>query len=220
MAFLFMLLKSKYTWYVVLAILIGIGLRHEYNSILDTGIAQGIASEHKKLQPQIDEAKAAQLAAEKRLKLYKDSYTQWVADAAVAKVLQNQQQKQIVDDLSHKLKVAEQKYRASLQNQKEVERYVTAKADAKCVVPVGFVRMFNESAMSAGGVAELSASGSTDVDAASGVDLSAVAQAAAANNAQAMYWRSQVIAWQSWYKQSYSVWQNAVNKVQNNVPSQ
>lgn len=70
---------------------------------------------------------------------------------------------------------------------KEVPVYVTKEADARCVVPTGFVGLWNRSVGDpAGGDSAAATEASIVLDAPSGVALSAVAEAAVANHGA--YW--------------------------------
>lgn len=79
---------------------------------------------------------------------------------------------------------------------KEVPVHVTEKADAACVVPLGFVRVFNDAAH--GPVPPASAG--TD-DAASGVKISEVAQASVENSGEYDKLAEQLTALQDWVRQ-------------------
>lgn len=86
---------------------------------------------------------------------------------------------------------------------KEVPTYVTPAADARCVVPVGFVR-FHDAA--AAGSPVLPATPGGPLDAPSGVDLSAVAATLAENYGIAYDWRAEALTWRQWYKDQKAEW--------------
>jgi hypothetical protein len=82
----------------------------------------------------------------------------------------------------------------------EVETHVTAKSDSVCPVPVGFVRLFNDSTH---GPVPGAASGADD--AASGVELSDVAKTTVQNNGQYDSVAAQLSALQDWVRQQQAV---------------
>lgn len=82
---------------------------------------------------------------------------------------------------------------------KEVPVYVTAKADAACVVPVGFVRLHDGAAANVPPVAG-NASGSNDDP--SGIPLSAVAETVADNYEAGHLNAEQLAAVQQWWRES------------------
>jgi hypothetical protein len=85
---------------------------------------------------------------------------------------------------------------------KEVPNYVTVKADAGCVVPLGFMQL-HDAAAAGVDVSGLPGGTSGAVNAASGVKLSSVAATVVGNYGTCNATRQQVIGWQSWYaKQS------------------
>ena len=79
--------------------------------------------------------------------------------------------------------------------QKEVTRYVTAAADARCIVPVGFVRHFD----AAWGLSALPAAASGLIDDPSGIPLSVVESVNTGNASSAREWRSEALGWRKWY---------------------
>lgn len=83
---------------------------------------------------------------------------------------------------------------------KEVPVYVTPDADARCVVPAGFVQ--HHDAAAAG---QLPEPPGRSVDADSGLELSAVSETVAFNYGLANAWRAEVIAWRTWYEQQSKV---------------
>lgn len=81
---------------------------------------------------------------------------------------------------------------------KEVPRYVTVEADAKCVVPVGFVRLHDAAA--AGRLPGVAGSPG-ELDRPSGVALSDVSRVVVDNYHTANDWRTVAEGWQAWYQQ-------------------
>lgn len=85
---------------------------------------------------------------------------------------------------------------------KEIPVYVSPAADARCVIPVGFVR-FHDAAASE---ATLPAASGGSLDAPSGVDLSAVAETIAGNYGAAFQWRAEALTWRAWYRDQKAAW--------------
>lgn len=86
----------------------------------------------------------------------------------------------------------------------KVPYYVTAKADADCTVPLGFVRLHDAAAA---GSAGLPSAAGGPLDAPSGVPLSAVASTVAANYGTALDWRAEALGWRSWYVAQRAAWE-------------
>jgi hypothetical protein len=210
MSVLWKILTSRITGYAILLAVLAFATYKGYDYVLQKGVEQ----EHKVMQPKVDAAVAAKTKAEAELSTYKASYKQWVAESDAAALELKKQQAQIVLGLTKQLSDAKHKY-AALKDQKEVEAYVSEKSMAACTIPAGFVSLFNDSIENPEAVLVAGSTGSIgfDADAPSGVDLLAVAQATQRNNAQAMYWRAQVIAWQQWYA-TYSA---AIKKLNENL---
>lgn len=79
----------------------------------------------------------------------------------------------------------------------KVPSYVTPTADSKCVVPDGFVRLYNESVSDDPPAPEPPG---FDPDADSGVALSTVSETDLHNIGVCKSLRAEVIAWRSWYE--------------------
>jgi predicted RNase H-related nuclease YkuK (DUF458 family) len=90
---------------------------------------------------------------------------------------------------------------------KEVTKYVTKEADARCTVPVGFVWLYNASL--AGEVAGVPGSPPGDVDSPSGVKISEVAAVAGDNNAECVKRGKLIEAWQTWYVRNKDIYARA-----------
>lgn len=85
---------------------------------------------------------------------------------------------------------------------REVPTYVTPAADARCVVPVGFVRYHDAAASEA----TLPPASGGSLDAPSGVELSAVAATVAGNYGAAFQWRAEAVTWRAWYAEQKAEW--------------
>jgi hypothetical protein len=89
---------------------------------------------------------------------------------------------------------------------KEVPKYVTAKADAQCVLTAGFVSLLNLPLQSPGVSAGVPAGPARDVDAPAGVAASAVAQIVATNYTECTERGTVIDLWQKWYVKSKAEW--------------
>lgn len=83
----------------------------------------------------------------------------------------------------------------------KVPVYVTAQADDRCIVPVGFVQLHDAAAASS-----IPAAPGGPVEADSGVPLSAVAGTVASNYGVAREWEAEVRAWRAWYREQAGAW--------------
>jgi hypothetical protein len=86
---------------------------------------------------------------------------------------------------------------------RKVPVYVTSKADAACVVPAGFISLWNHGAS---GQAGLPPTSGGPVEAPSGLRLSDVLAATLANDGIAYDWKAEALAWRGWYPQAKAKW--------------
>jgi hypothetical protein len=187
----------KLWWMVPIAIALWYG----YNWSYERGAASrnpeivALKAEKKAMQDQVDDLNA-------RIKRQQDAFT--LATNGLKAELAT-----VRTDLTKKLDDAER--RAKIVRVKEVPVYVTAKADAACTVPVGFVRLHNESAdhYPAQPTAPLPGSGPPDVDAPSGVALSTIASTVRDNYAECNARWEVIEAWQSWYGKAKGAYDRA-----------
>lgn len=82
--------------------------------------------------------------------------------------------------------------------------YVTVQADARCIVPRGFVRLHDLAAQ--GLDPGLPGGPAADADADSGLALSAVADTVAGNYGTAHLLEERVKAWEAWYDGQKAAW--------------
>lgn len=92
----------------------------------------------------------------------------------------------------------------TIETVREVPRYVTREADARCTVPVGAVRLHDAAAKGVPPDAVSFAAGKPN-DAASGVDLSRLMSVAAANYGSCLQVRQNYIDLQSWVRGQQAV---------------
>jgi len=119
---------------------------------------------------------------------------------AAAKAL-DAQSAAISQDQAHQFGDATEKVRTITKTLlKQVKVYVPASADARCVVPVGFVQLYNAAA------AGVPAPAGGPDQAPSGDDLSAVAASVVSNFGAAHDWRAEALTWRSWYAAQAAAW--------------
>lgn len=122
--------------------------------------------------------------------------------AATAKT----EQKQVVEDLEKKLKLALDKSARIKTITKEVFKYVTKKADDQCVLTTGFEWMHNTALNPT-----LAGSPPGNVDEATTLKVSEVAATIAENNAEAVARGELIEAWQEWYIRNKAIHEKAVD---------
>lgn len=159
---------------------------------------------------------AAIKAAQDELKTFKDAYLSW-----------DRQSKQAQEDLQKKnaalseqlsAEEAKSKALAALKEKvliREIPKYIPASADVG--LPVGFVRLYNDSLSTAasGKDGQLSVGAIPDAGAPSGLTLASAAPVVVANNAEAVHRGDLIDLWQTWYREnkaSFDAWNDAVKK--------
>lgn len=211
------LLFNRFTLLVVVVVAVLLGLNWLYHHVEN----QGAQRERDRLGPVI-------------AKLEVDLRHERKVNEAALKTNQNQREahklalEALEEDQALVLKAVGDQLTLTQQHVKELEKhharqviqasYVTARADAACVVPRGFVRLHNEAAGQPGDssrpaqAAALPPGGPTDADAASGVALSEVGGTVAGNYAQYQEVAGRLVAWQTWYKGALAAWVKAVEQ--------
>lgn len=184
------LLLNRWTLYAVLAIALGFTWNHYKQTLIDRGRAEASAEWSVKWNQREAAWKAASAREEAR---YAAGRAQVEEDA-----------RRRLATLQAQLEAAREIARKARQDlDLSRSRYVTAQADAGCVVPVGFVLYHNRAAAIAAGQPPPAASPDPTpsvADAPSGTPLSTVAQAAADNLAALGECREQVTGWQEHWK--------------------
>lgn len=184
------LLLNRWTLYAVLAAGLWFAWNHYKGTLIDQGRAEATAEWSIRYQAREAAWKAAAADHEARYALERAKVE---ADARKA-----------LAALQAQLDAAREVARRARQDMELARsRYVSAKADAGCVVPVGFVLYHNRAAAIADGQAGASAApdpSASVADAPSGVALSAVADVTAANLAALGECREQVAGWQAHWK--------------------
>lgn len=181
------LLLNRWTLYAVLAIGAWFAWSHYKGTLIEQGRAEASAEWSEKYQAREAAWKAAAAREEARY--------------AAGRAAVEEDARRRLATLQAQLDAAREIARKARQDLDLARsRYVTAQADAGCVVPVGFVLYHNRAAAIAAGQPD--ASGAPEptaavADAPSGTPLSAVAQVAADNLAALGECREQVKGWQA-----------------------
>lgn len=132
-----------------------------------------------------------------------------LAEAAVKTIEVTHEQSAVTNDVEQK--AAEQQIKIVTRYKtitKEVPVNVTAKADAQCVIPRGFVRVHDIAATgmpSVPGAAGEPNGGTSDADSPSGVSLSTVATTVAGNYGTYQQVVAQLLDLQAWVRRQHAV---------------
>jgi hypothetical protein len=180
--------------------------------------ATGKVHKEEELRPEINRLKTALSISEGNLSAARQTATnQHIAYTAAFKLMEDDY-KTMLSGLTLKLDRAEARNRKQLKDFNDrTPLFVTAKADAACTVPAGFVRLHDLSAQgldpdpaSAAEASSVPGSGLKNVDAASGVALSAVTTTIVANYSECTARGEVIDAWQSWYSGALETWKKGV----------
>jgi len=198
---------------LIVLVALGYGQYRFYDWSNQRGYTSGVASQAdtiKSLKDQLNTALTGEAEAKASLTQWQDKYntyvktsTQQVADLKKAYAASQASSTATINQLQAAL----------AQKQKELtdalSSYVSATADASCIVPMGFVQLYNLSlegippvagATSAAGFA-LAGAPRTTQDLPSGLSLSDVTRVIVLNNNAAVANRELVLAWQAWWQQ-------------------
>jgi len=168
-----------------------------------------VSNEYKgKLEAQ---AKAHKKAIEDQEDAFNRKITTMANAQATAAKIQKENETKLLGEMQSRLDLSKAES-ARLRNElKEVKKYVTAKADAGCIITAGFVRMHNKPL--AGADAGVPENQSGDVDAPSGVALSTVASTVADNYVECEERGRILKLWQDWYPRAKQVYDAALDIV-------
>lgn len=150
-------------------------------------------------------------------KVYEKQRAAELARAVIETAKQKAAQELIVADLKAKLDAAEKKPAVIKTITVRVKDYVSEKADAACVIPVGFVRVTNAAITSTATASTVALGGRPDDDAPAGLALSEVAATVADNYAECEVRKEVVDIWQDWYKRNKALWEQTVKAQQQPV---
>jgi hypothetical protein len=207
-------------WVIILLLVAGIGW-HYYAKITTAAKAEGAQAQLKIDQPKIDAATTRATKAEAALAAYEDQVQKWRQDTASAEAQQKADNAKTLNDINQKLAAAQKRASALQTSLAQVKTHVTAKDDARCIVNVGFVRVFNGSLEAsspfyagssvAGGIAG-------DDEGPSGITLSDVASIVQFNNAEAVQRGVIIKQWQAWYTQNKASFEKAQQAAAEGIP--
>lgn len=167
-----------------------------YNWIYDRG-ASSRDAEVTKLTGERDTAVA-------NYDTYKGEYDTWIRTTKKAQEQYLKEQFADLEARQKRLTEAEAAARNKPTQIKEVIKYVPAEVDANYKLPVGFVRLYNDSIQGAAtgtnAITGLPQGQFFDVGEASGIALSQFGQIAASNNAECVLRGKVIEEWQGWYQ--------------------
>lgn len=184
----------KSTLYLIILIIAGILTYKFYRFSYDRGVASN--------QEQVTAAQKATDEAKADLAVYKTTYQQWMDSQTKAQATLDAQQKTILETLNTQVSALNTKLAQTQEALKHVtQTYVTPKGDASCVLPSGFVLLYNQTIRADAGTGAplLTVPSGFDVDAPSGLPCSTAASLISANNLDAVKYRQALMTWQSWY---------------------
>ncbi len=141
----------------------------------------------------------------------------WIAAASKANSEALAKQQSIKQELQTKIDSANKQAAVLKRQLSEVKKYVTPKADSQCVIPNGFVQLYNQSVSpstdsnvpgSTPGDAPTTsaAADATAQDANSGLALSAVSTILIANSAECVARGVEIERWQEYYTKNKTAW--------------
>lgn len=173
----------------------------------------------------INKLKDQLATANKNLKDLQTEVTTWKNTAEQEQTDLANLQKEINDKITAGVDKANQNaayWEKLAKNKQEVIKYVTVNDDAHCVIPNGFVQLFNQSAQGTSpdsSTDAISNSTGSTLEAPSGISLSDVTRAVIINNTRAVQLQQQVLAWQTWYNTTKAAWENTQKNMQNAIPT-
>ena len=165
-----------------------------YNWVYDRGAASR--------DPEVAEAQRLQKEAEDNYKRYKGEYDNWMANTKKANEQYIKEQLADLDARQKRLTEAETAARNKPATIQEVIKYVPAEVDAAYRLPVGLIRLYNDTLQGTTGTySGTGLPGGFQVDAgeASGTTMSQFGQVAAFNNTECVLRGKVVEEWQDWY---------------------
>lgn len=193
------LLNPKYWLYLILAGLCVWGGKQGYDWIHDRGMSQQAALDTKQISTLTKERNDAVT----QYTSYKGEYDTWVRDTKTAKQEFDSEQADRLKSTEVKLTEALAQAKSKQIVIKEVIRYVPAEVDATYKLPLGFMRLYNQSlegkARTDAIFGDLSRSYPYDAGVSSTITMSQFATLASQNNAECVVRGEIIQAWQTWY---------------------
>jgi hypothetical protein len=173
-----------------------------YNWIYNRGAAHQLTAID---QPKIDTAVKAQAKAEADKAAYVQTYNDWITTTNASNAALIAQQKATIDKLQTQANQLPALVQANEKLKHEITSYISAQVDAACVLPVGFVRLYNSSVQ-----ADSPAGTGTDVPASlagndaspSGIACSVMASVLLDNTNEAVIRGKLLGMWQTWYAEN------------------
>lgn len=166
-----------------------------YNWVYDRGAASR--------DPEVAEAQRLQKEAEDNYKRYKGEYDNWVANTKNANEQYIKEQLADIAARQGRLDEAEKAARNKPATIQEVIKYVPAEVDAAYRLPVGLIRLYNDTLQgTAGAYSGTGIPGGFQVDAgeASGTTMSQFGQVTAFNNTECVLRGKVIEEWQGFYE--------------------
>ncbi len=215
-------LLNPRTWLylLLLAVVLYSGYK-TYSWIYERG-AQSRQQEINTLTEQRDKAIRERNQARAEKAAYAKAWKEFVRNSEEATRQLKEENAATVNRLTARLKTLEKRSQTTRDLAHEIPQYVTPQADSRCVVPVGFVRLFNESiegqagTRSADGPLPEGAGG--DAAAPSGLALSQVADAIVYNHDEAVRRGVIIQLWQQWYTESRDQFTKAQQLKADSIP--
>lgn len=178
------------------------GYRAWYDHVYQAGVASQVKIING-LKADVTQAKAQTQKAQDTLAGYKSSYDAWKNATQKAQTDLKDKNDAIVADLNKQIDSLNHRLnKAHKDLNDEVARFVSAKADATCILPTGFVLLYNQTIQadaSSGSSPVLTVPSGVDADAPAGLSCTAAARILGANNLDAVKYRNALISWQRWY---------------------
>lgn len=175
-----------------------------YRTIYDQGVASTAAAT-KVLTEKLTNANAAAAQAQLDLKNYQTQFANWQKSEAAKDAEKQKEQDQINADLTKQLAGYADQVAQLSKVKNDLSKYISKANDSGCVVPSGFMFLYNKSLQGSEGQYLLSVPTGAVAYAPSGLSLTDVASVFLDNNLAAQRNRELVLAWQKWYNDNAAV---------------
>lgn len=212
---LLVFLRSKAFLYLMVLLGVGVAIYGAYDWAYDRGV-KSQEPEIQRLVSQRDaalnEAHVAYNNAKAQKVAYDAALTIMRADALITE--------KALKDLLDKSQAREKKLKENIHA--AIPKYVSAKADAGCTVPAGFVRLHNLSAKGldpsdAAEASRVPSGGSETADSPTTLKLSTLGATVADNYGECQSRLEVIEGWQMWYSRSFESWAKAIEASKNYV---
>lgn len=194
------------SWVRIIGIVIALGSvaycgYRLYNAILERGAAQQLTLD----TPRIEKAEKAAKEAIANRDLYVGQYNTWLATTDKTNKELIAQQEKTIAELRTKAAELPALTQANERLKREIAKHIDAKVDAACVLPVGFIRLYNQSAQAdapAGRYPDVPERLAGNDAAPSGVACSTMAGILLDNTNEAVQRGRILTLWQTWYTEN------------------